>query len=143
MQRSTSFHVKSLLTMIKVLQMNDDLNQPANKNNHNDNRWKKVNGRVVSEKRGEALSFNKNDTVINSQFEVLSASNIEIKSQETSFDKRRPKAMNINKRLRQSNKDKYERQSNDSARPSEAEACFKRRILHASNSIHIRFDRNS
>ena len=25
----------------------------------------------------------------------------------------------------------------------QSKACFKRRILHASNSVHIRFDRNS
>ena len=71
----------------------------------------------MSEKRGEALSVNKNDTVINNQFEVLSDSDIEIKSQETPFDKRRQKSININKRQGQSNEDKYERQSKDSARP--------------------------
>ena len=72
----------------------------------------------MSEKRGEALSVNKNDTVIKNQFEVLSDSDIEIKSQETPFDKRRQKAININKRQGQSNEEKYERQSKDSARPN-------------------------
>ena len=109
---------KFLLTVIKVLQTDADLNQPANTDNHNVNGWKRVNGRIVSEKRGEALSVNKNDTVINNQFEVLSDSDIEIKSQETPFDKRRQKAININKRQGQSNEDKYERQSKDSARPN-------------------------
>ena len=109
---------KSLLTVIKVLQTDADLNQQANTDNHNVNGWKRVNGRIVSEKRGEALSVNKNDTVINNQFEVLSDSDIEIKSQESPFDKRRQKAININKRQVQSNEDKYERQSKDSARPN-------------------------
>ena len=73
---------------------------------------------ALSEKRGEALSVHKNDTVIKNQFEVLSDSDIEIKSQETPFDKRRQKATNINKRQGQSNEEKYERQSKDSARPN-------------------------
>ena len=109
---------KSLLTVIKVLQTDTDLNQPANTDNHNVNGWKRVKGRNVSEKRGEALSVNKNDTAINNQFEVLSDSDIEIKSQETPFDKKRHKTININKRQGQSNEDKYERQSKDSARPN-------------------------
>ena len=71
---------KSLLPVIKVLQTDADLNQPANTDNHNVNGWKRVNWRIVSEKRGEALSVNKNDAVINNQFEVLSDSDIEIKS---------------------------------------------------------------
>ena len=52
---------KSLLTVIKVLQTDADLNQPANTDNDNVNGWKRVNGRIVSEKRGEALSVNKKD----------------------------------------------------------------------------------
>ena len=103
----------SLLTVIKVLQT---IRPKSATHNHNVNDWKTVNGRIVSEKRGE--SVNKNDTVINNQFEVLSDSDIEIKLQETPFDKRRQKAININKRHEQSNKDKYERQSKDSACPS-------------------------
>ena len=108
----------SLLTVIKVLQTDADPSQPANTDNHNVNDWKRVNGRIVSEKRGE--SVNKNDTVINNQFEVLSDSDIEIKLQETPFDKKRQKAININKSHEQSNKDdKYvERQSKDCASPS-------------------------
>ena len=114
------YEKKSLLTVIKVLQTDADLNQPANTDNQNvnDNGWKRVNGCIVSEKRGEALSVNKNDTVISNQFKVLSDSDIEIKSQETPFDKRRQKAININKRQGQSNKDKYKRQSKDSAGPN-------------------------
>ena len=71
---------KCLLTVIKVLQTDADLNQTANTDNRNVNGWKRVNERIVSEKRGEPLSVNKNDTVINNQFEVLSDSDIEIKS---------------------------------------------------------------
>lgn len=113
---------KSLLTVIKVLQTDADRNQPANTDDHNVNGWKRVNGRTVSEKRGEALSVNKNDTVIKNQFEVLSDSDIEIKSQETPFDKRRQKAININKRQGQSNEEKFERQSKVSARPNKTKA---------------------
>ena len=74
--------------------------------------------RTVSEKRVEALSVNSNDVVIKNQFEDLSDSDIEIKSQEPPFDKKRQKAININKRHGYSDEEKYERQSKDSARPN-------------------------
>ena len=83
---------KSLLTVIKVLQTDTESNQPTKKQDHNVNGWEKVNGRTGSKKRGEALSDTKNDMVISNQFEVLSDSDIEIKSQETTLDKRRQKA---------------------------------------------------
>ena len=107
---------KSLLMVIKVLLTDADLNQPENKENHNG--WQKVKGRAASERRGETLSASKRYTVISNQFEILSDSDIEIKSQEIPHVKGRQKV--INKSQGQTNKDNNERQSKESVRPSKA-----------------------
>jgi lysophospholipase L1-like esterase/regulator of replication initiation timing len=107
---------KSLPMVIKVLQTDANLNQPEN--NENRNGWQNVKGRAASGKRVESLSASKSDMVIRNQFEILSDSDIEIKSQEIPLVKGRQKV--INKSQGQTNKNNDELQNKESARPSKA-----------------------
>ena len=75
-------------------------------------------GRAASGKCVESLSASKSDTVIRNQFEILSDSDIEIKSQEIPLVKGRQKV--INKSQGQKKKNNDELQNKESARPSKA-----------------------